>query len=301
MKRMVVALALAGASLLVPATIASADTEETLVVQGGKVTQEYGPIPGNFPLAPDVNWTPSGCATGAPGSATCDQVPVKIPVPDVSDADDFYVEITLEWDDESDLDMYAWDNRQLDERAGEEEPGFTQVGRSASADNPEKLRLIEPELVDYNLTILNWAGANLGYRLTAELKVLAFTPPFESLAPEFFQGDAAEEEAFQPFDYSAIEPAPAEPVSSTPIAPTYGEVAITPDRDFTDFGSSSFDDELSAPPAPPAFSPRLTAGSPPDVHPVVLLFWLLLVPLAAAAGAAFFLMRRSRSLGLAWG
>lgn len=302
MKRTLVAAALAGLLMIVPATLVRADTEEPLVVsQHETVTNEYGPIPGNFPLTFAVNWFPSGCDTGSAGSTACDRVPVEIPVPEVKDADDYYVEITLNWDDDSDLDMYLWDNRQIEEREGEEDPRFTRLGSSASADKPETLRIFEPDLVDYNLTILNWAGANLGYTLTAEMKIFEFTPPFESLAPEFFQGNTGEEEAFQPFDYSAVESAPREPVASTPIPPQHGEVAIEPDRDFTNFGGSTFEDELAAPPPAPAFSPSLTSGPLPDVHPVVLLFWLLAVPLAAGGAAAFFLMRRSRAIGLAWG
>lgn len=302
MKRILMVIAVVGLVWTTSASVVQAATEERIVVkQDGPVTQEYGPIPGNFPLAPDINWWPNECASDGPATAVCDTVPVTIPVPDAADTDDWYVEIKLEWDDDSDLDMYLWDNRQIDEQAGEEEPTYTEVSRSATGTPGELIRAFEPDLGEYNLTIVNWAGANLGYRLTAQMKIFAFTPPFESLAPEFFQGDDADDDEFVPFDFSAEQPAaPAARVESQPVPPTFGEVAIAPDRDFTNFGSSSFDEELAAPPAAPAFSPRLTAGSPPDVHPAVVLFWLLAVPLAAAGAAGFFVVRRSRSIGLAW-
>src|SRR5687768_7904307 len=124
--RRILATALVTVTLFAATTTASfAATQPGITVTKGQTTEaEYGPIPGNMPAAPDVNWTPSGCDTAAPGGAQCDRIPVKIPIPpDIDAADDYYVEIAISWDDPeglNDLDIYFWDNQQLQRDNGVE-------------------------------------------------------------------------------------------------------------------------------------------------------------------------------------
>ena len=264
------------------------------------VDRDYPPIPGQYsggqiPVYPD----PADCATAF--TAVCDTIPVKINPPDLPDTDDWTVSFAISWDDPeelNDVDFILFDNKQV---AGD--GTYTLIDNSgASSANPEKIAMFEPELVDYNLVVINFSGVNLGYHLRAEMLNVAFTGAFELLAPSFRfrnSGDndedvvvedlSGEEEAAAPFDFSAVP----ENTPGAPIAPTFGEVAAVADPAFEQFPPTDFTEELKAPQVP-----RVGAADLPplkDVSAAVAAFWLGAVPIALLAGLAVLLLRRSRT------
>ena len=266
------------------------------------VVREYGPIAGSFPLAPAqtksadapqvatlpyVNWFPDECATGGPAAAVCDTVTLGVDAPVT--ADEVYLKVVLEWEGDSDLDLYLWDNRQLG-------TSYTEVARSAGTGDQETIRVLAPSLREYNLTILNWAGVNLGYRLTAELVVVAFSPPVEVLEPEFRPIDPSEAPVTLA-DPPVVKDAPIASVAVAPpaLAPApapapveFADVGAAADPDFAGFPPSSFRDSLAA---PRVIRPRLAAAPAPSA--VGVLFWLGMAPVVAAATLWFGFKRRS--------
>lgn len=307
-----VAVAMASAVVLTP-TGASAQPRDPLVVpaDGGEAVVTHPGIPGNNPSSQEVDPTPADCAEAADGAAftvACDVIPLKVLVPNVSEADDFIMEISLTWEpaDEvegvggvNDLDMYLYDNQQVAKRDDPESTTYTQFGRSTNFAPPELIRVYRPELGDYNLVINNFSGPNVSYTVKARLIIGTFEAPFEALAPtgSLSPPDDSSGEQPGPVDHSADEPtsvgfsAPPAPVA----VPVLGEIAVLPDQDFSEFDSSSpFDAQLRQPvQAVPAGSISLR---PPRPVPVpVLLFWFLIVPLAVLGPGLFFLTRRTRS------
>jgi len=312
-RNVVAALMLAGfaAVAVLPAPGAGALVRDQLVVSAdGEASATYPGIPGNNPSSQAADPTPHDCGDVTEASqftVACDVVPLKVIVPNVSDADDFVLEIELTWEpkDEvegvggvNDLDMYLYDNQQVAKRDNPQSTTYTQFGRSTNFAPPEAIRIYRPELVDYNLVINNFSGPNVSYTLKARFVIGTFEAPFEALAPNVSAPvDDSSGEQPGPIDYSADEPtsvgfsAPPAPVAP----PVLGEVAVLPDQDFSEFDSTStFDAQLREPvQALPAGSISLRPPTP--VPAPVLLFWFLLVPLAVLGPTAFFLTRRNRS------
>ncbi|MGI8791889.1 MAG: hypothetical protein ACR2H3_01715 [Acidimicrobiales bacterium] len=277
---------------------ASAVTKETLVIKNvGTVVKKFSGIPGQFPLTTAVNWTPVGCADGGPGATQCDKVPISVaPPPGLKDGDDWWIEFEVSWDDPdnlNDLDVYLWDNQQIKKASGG--TGFTGLDQSASPDNPEKVKLFAPGYDLYNITVLNWAGVNLGYTITATMKQASFDRPFELLAPEYRPPSESPSSGSAspppPFDYSAVPP---ESSPFAPAPPAFGEVALTPDDDFSDFAASDFEQQLAAPPLLDINSRIISTRPPKPVPAVVTIFWFGLVPAALLGAGAFLLIRHDR-------
>lgn len=287
------------AGLTLAASPATAQLQPGMrIVEGPAVERDYPPIPGNYPVAPTVNWTPGGCNDSAIGNV-CDTVPLEIVVPDLGPVDDFYVTIEVSWDNptgENDLDIYLWDDQQTKKAAGSS--GWTEQSRSAGSSNPEVIKQFSPTMGKYNLTVVNWLGPNLGYTVRAFITIAKFEEPFELLAPTFTAPTAStgsDSVPPPPFDFSAVDPA-----TPGPTAPTFGELPIEPDTEL-DFGPSDFDSALAAP--PPLIDPSRASfrdRPPRDVPGLVAAFWLGVVPtLLVGAGAAAVARRRRESFAFA--
>lgn len=263
------------------------------VVDGTAAERSYPPIPGNYPVAPTVNWTPGGCNDSAIGNV-CDTIPLEIVIPDLGPVDDFYVTIQVSWDDPeglNDLDIYLWDDEQL--RKSQGSTGWTRMNQAATSSNPETIKQFSPTLGKYNLTVVNWSGPNLGYTVKAFITVAEFDEPFESLAPTFTPTDSSTPTAAPapppPFDFSAVDP-----VTPGPAAPTFGELPVQPDAEL-DFGPSDFEQNLAAPPPLIDTSGVAFRDRPPRAVPgIVAAFWLGVVPTLLVVASAVLLARRRR-------
>ena len=293
--RAAVAMLVGVAAVILPATPSPAMEHDPIRISEGKVVErEYPAIPGAFPVAPDVNWTPGGCSDPTAGGTQCDTIPLEVVVPNLGPVDDFYVTIELSWEDPeglADLDLYLWDDKQTQASQGDTTPSWTKLNQSASTANPEILKQFDPRLGKYNITVLNWAGPNTGYKLKVFITIAEFEEPFELLAPNFTTPEDTSDgsEAVQPFDYSAVDPA----TPSAPIAPTFGELPVQPDTSL-DFGPSDFDQAIAAPPRPFTPSSRLNQRPPRPVPGAVAAFWFGAVPLVLVGGAVLLLSRRRR-------
>jgi hypothetical protein len=302
----VVAPAVGVIGLVVGATPAAARPQEPMVVKAGApVSKTFSGIPGNYPGSAAAYWTPGGCLD--PAFTWCDDVPLDIVRPDVDEATDWTVEVSVTWkptdrndnDVQSvqacDLDIWLFDDTQIEGRDSAD-PGYTQLDSSALDRQPEVVSTYAPELGRYNLVIVNFAGANLEYTVTTRLVIGHFDKPFEALAPTTADksGGGDEGEAPPPADLSAespdggLLPSVAPDLEPSPL----GEVAVLPDQDFGTFeNASSFDDQLRAQ-GPQGRLPSIGLRPPADVPPAVLAFWFLLAPAALAAAAWVLIVRR---------
>ena len=301
MRRLVAAAVVAGLFVAL-APVAGAFMREGIAVsreQGAE--KSYPPIAGNY-QAVAANFTPSGCGdetNTAPFQTFCDRIPLKIAVPELDAADEFFVTIELSWDNPSgqnDLDMWVWDDTQIAKREDPESGTYTELAAATSADqNPEIAKLFRPELGDYNVTVMNALGPNTGYKLKVYMTVARGDEIFELLeqpaAPTVDNsgGDAP------PVDYSADAPAAgAGGVSSAPFAPPQNaldELAILPDSDLDSGFDSNFESALTAP-DPGGDTAALINERPDPVSGLTVFLWLAVVPLTLGAGALWFLRRR---------
>jgi hypothetical protein len=315
--RAVVAAALAAGAAVVLSTagapVAGALTRDPLVISAdGEASATYPGIPGNNPSSQAADPTPHDCGdvqNASQFTVACDVVPLKILVPNVSEADDFVVEIELTWEpaDEidgvggvNDLDMYLYDNQQIAKRDDPESSTYTQFGRSTSFEPPERISIYRPELGDYNLVVNNFSGPNVSYTVKARIKIGTFEAPFEALGPGGPVSEPVEDGSGEvaPMDYSADEPT-SNSFSSPPAmtaAPVLGEVAVLPDQDFSEFDAgSSFDDQLRQAEQQALPAGLVTLRPPKPVPAAVLLFWFVLAPAAVLGPVALLIARRNRS------
>ena len=162
--------------------------------RGKPVEADFPPIPAAFWQSTNaVTPLPAGCGNDEGVSDTeeppvfgtmCDRIPLRIVIPtNLAAADDFVVTITLSWQDSAgdaagaagtgnDMDLYVYDNRQIKQHDDPESTTFTQQTSSATLAMPESVILGDPRLVDYTLIIVNTSGANTGYHVKAEMKIL---------------------------------------------------------------------------------------------------------------------------------
>lgn len=282
------------AALVAVAGPADAQGHPMVTVRPGEpVTRSYPPIPGNFPAAPTLNPWPVECEFEF--EHACDNIPITVVPPEgLGPADAFFLQLEIGWDDPQhlgDLDIYLWDEKQIEAEAGDSSPSYTEMNRSAGSGNPEIIKQLVGSITRMNLVVVNWAGPNLGYTLKASISVVKFDAPFESLAPDFkpTQSNDDSDAAVAPFDFSSPPPASG---GQAPIPPTFGEIAVQPDSDL-DFGPSDFDGALAAPP-PLTGVASSTLRPPRDVPGAVAAFWLGVVPALLVAAAGLLLARRRR-------
>lgn len=281
--------------VMVAATPAAARLQEGLKISKdtGEVSRDY---PGMAGSSNAFYWSASGCKN--PAMMHCDTIPLTIVPPQLDQpSNEWLIEVELSWDDpEADLDLYIWDTGQTRRDDGDPDTnGDQRINQSAGSSNPEKVLLYEP-FSELQIVTHLFYGVNLEYTVTVRYQELEFGKPFEALAPEFTAtgpgdgGEFTDNSAWSPapVDYSAV---PDDFVAAA--APEFGEIAIETDDDFTEFGASDFDREISAP-AIPAGTRRLVAP-PGEVPGIVAFFWLGLVPLMVLVLGAFLVIRRSRN------
>lgn len=311
---------LAGAVIVLAAPPAAAFKMETFNIKEGKQAVTHRGIPGNYPGGTAAIPTPSGCGNDTNTAAfqgSCDLIPLKIVVPEgLGPTDDFFLKLVVTWEPSeevedvgavNDLDVYFWDNQQIAKRTNKNSTAYTRLATAATAHQPEKINLFSPNLGDYNLTIINWAGPNLSYTITAELAVEGFDAPFEDLGPSFggrtrpSKSDASSDSFIAPVDLSGDDSPSSggrggafSDLGGVTAAPTLDEVPVLPDSDFSSVGRGAGDSALAAPPDPLGSGRSRTASVAGPVSAVVLVFWLVVVPLVLLAGAVVLMMRRSR-------
>jgi len=290
------------------------------VTENQKVEKEFGPIPAQNPLpglpgpVPKLN-TPEQCKQ----QPFCDVIPLEVVLPPtLRKSDEFFVSVKLEWKtqrvdgvssggheyvkpiDVNDMDVYVWDDP----------VGTEPAQASATAANPESVRLFRPAKGKYSIVVFNYSGPNTGYKLTVEYKPEHIVPPFESLAPDFspiatpsdpFVAPVEEPEApsVLPIDTSGADttpttlPAPPAEAKPAPLTP----VAIDPDPDFTNFADDAFDEQLAAPGTDVLQEKQVKAVGPPKAASATsLVFWLAIVPLLLLAGGGIWLSKKGSAV-----
>jgi hypothetical protein len=303
------ATALAGVASVEPA--AARPQEPITIKAGDPVSKTFPGIPGNYPGSAAAYWLPNGC--DSPADSYCDTVPLDIVRPDVDEATDWTVEISVTWNPTDtfendaqdvqacDLDIWLFDDRQIEGRTSEN-PSYTQLDSSGLAVQPEVVSTYAPDLGRYNLVIVNFAGVNVDYTVTARIIIGHFEKPFEALGPTSNNTGGGSDEQVEespPPDFSAHPSDAPPPLLNPELAPSpLGEVAVLPDQDFGAFEeASSFDEQLRRPELPPGSGlGNIRLRPPKDVPPAVLAFWFVLVPAALAAAAWVLIVRRRGQL-----
>lgn len=128
------------------------DAEDLSVTDGRNDQRDYPPIP-----AANPNNGPRGRAN-CNVAPYCDNIDLKIEVPDWYTGEDFYaVETTLSWPnpDLNNLNLYLYDTN-----------GTTQLLVSATANHPERITILDPPQGTYFLNVTNSSGPNAGYRVS---------------------------------------------------------------------------------------------------------------------------------------
>lgn len=313
-------------------------TKQVVISKSQPTKVTLGPIAANGAAA---STSPTGC--GHPlGSnrfeRTCDNVPLVIEDPKLGPTEDYFVTIKVTWEPNTevegeaganDLDVYLYDDRQIrarkdsgcaDPKATVGKDGatcFTKVGQSASAVQPETIKLFSPEpLVNYNLVVVNYTGPNISYTIEGDIKLESFDAPFEDLGPSFGnrskaaqKQDAQEKASFvPPIDLSGDDPPTGGGDRSAGTGGGAGlgdvgdilagargldEVPILPDADFGTARPSTTD-SFGAPSALASQGATRSIAAAGPVSAALVIFWLVLVPLVLVVGGVLWIVRRSR-------
>lgn len=230
----------------------------------------------------------------------CDAIPVEI-VPPAGGSDDrdiFFTIFELHWDGSggNDLDFKFYDNAQS---TGSHEL----LGSSESTKNPEVIRAANASLEKYHLVVINYSGANTGYKIKARITTDPFQSPSEALAPDppkrqdpapDNQDSSAEESIATPPDFSGggggDTPLDAPGATLDPVS------GIGGDSDFG-FGFSDLDDRITVQPDDFAAGGPATALTPTEpVSAAVLLASLVGAPALLVGSGAAFAWKRRRDL-----
>lgn len=223
----------------------------------------------------------------------CDAIPIEVVPPTglSDDRDIFFTIIELHWDGsaENDMDLRFFDN-------GQSTGTFEQLGSSESTKNPEVVRVANADLDQYNIVVINYNGANTGYKVKARISTDPFTSPTEAVAPDPPKAEEPEaeepEEITPPEDLSGGDPGPASPPDPTlpPAVDTGG------DSDFG-FGFSDLDSRITVEQDDFAAGAGTTAPTATEtVSPAVLLASLVGAPALVVGSGAAFAWKRRRDL-----
>ena len=258
------------------------------------IVKEYPVIPAQEPVTVTVGGVvgPDECEL----LPSCALVTFEVERPMLSEGDDFYMVLTISFEAETisdnniqplktnDLDVYLFDDGQTAEAEGSS--GYTEIGSSASGDNPEIIRVYEPLLGTYNLVVQNFEGANTGWVLTAESIVGEFTSPFEALAPVIGQGS-----------HNVTKPTTPRPTTTT-VAQTTSTVSIPegvvlPDDDFEggEFDPTAGVDNQVA--AEDMISALRAGGIDDSPSALSVVLWMVFVPVLLI-GSIFLLLAAKR-------
>lgn len=262
------------------------------------VEREYPPIPAQEPVSVTVGGVvgPDECAV----LPSCALVTFEVEPPVIETGDDFYMVLTIGFEaadisdnnvqplKSNDLDTFLYDDGQTAEAEGSS--GYTEIGSSASGDNPEIIRVYEPLLGTYNLVVQNFAGANTGWTLKAESILGKFTTPFEALAPVIGQGT---NNVTKPTTPRATTTTTAPATTTTVSIP---EGVVLPDDDFEggDFDPTASIGDLETAAEEISALREGRIDEPPSFLSVVL--WMLVVPAIVVGGVIALLAARRRGL-----
>lgn len=301
----------ASGGLVFTAAPAESLTRDRLTVsQSNPVAEaDYPSIPGQFAQSTNViTPLPGGCGNDEgvsdtddppPFGAMCDRIPLRIVVPtDLAQTDDYIVGITLSWNDSvgeaagangtgNDLDLYIYDNGQIDRRDDPESTSFTQQTSSASTSNPESAKMGSPNLVDYNIIVVNASGANEGYHVKVEFRVAKGDKLLELL-------DESARPPQKPIAEESSENLVIPDLSDFPQGGSGEElIAVIPGFDL-DFGSPELA-PLEAALRAPIQEDRIAIRreKPGPVSGMTLAFWLGVVPGGFVAALLLGLRRRN--------
>lgn len=266
-----------------------------------KAEKDYGAMGPGCPACSDrtgaANTLPTSSQCGG-NYVWCDAIPVEIVPPTglADDRDNFFTIFELHWDGSNgnDLDLKFYDNAQS---TGSNE----QLGASQSTKNPEIIRAANTDLTEYFLVVINYSGANTGYKIKARISTDPFTSPNEALAPEppkqaeppaekEEKKEEAEEEFATPEDFSGG--------SGSPIGPdpTLDSVGGAGDSDFG-FGFSDLDSRITVEQDDFAAGGPAAPSTPAEnVSAAVLLASLVGAPALIAGSGAAFVWKRRRDL-----
>ena len=331
-RRLLLATTLAALGLgvtVVPVSPAAAFEGERIVLraeEGMTFTGDYGAMP--VADAGGVASHPGDCAL----APSCTEIPMTVEVPaDFDpDTDEFFFNFTAAWEGNADLllvgaqdlDIYFWTLRPNPE-TGEEE--YVEVGRAATASQPERTRLFNLIENEYVITVQNFLGVNTGFRLTFDYVDVSLPDDFDpydganpannnnnsqsdSSSGSAGGGDASTSDSSPSFgpsspsgslDLNPSAPAPSSPSTLAGTGDSFGfGLSATPgDSGLGDFGSfNQFQKDLNAEAEPSSIdllaASRRQLGPPSDVGAQILLFWFLLVPLVLGGFAIAMVMRR---------
>lgn len=291
--------------LVVDSSPASALTQKRISISGSHrvFDGDYPPIPASFEESTNaVTPTPTGCGnpdgtsdteSPPPFGAMCDTIPLRVSPPtDLGTGDDYVVTVVLSWDDNvggplgqggtvTDLDLHFYDNGQIAMRDDPEDDSMTEITSSAGAVIPESIKICCPDLVDYNIVVVNaGAGANTGYHIHAEMKILKADKIFELLAESPTATTSPEGPNTLPED-----------LSNVPLPVTIDDLANVPglDTDFGDLASAPLEKALEG---LPDSSQTVGVSKPAPVSGATVALWLGLMPVLGIGSAGVFAWRR---------
>ena len=313
--RATTAVVLVAASVLVgTASPTGAFVRERYVLeQGGGARKNYPAFTSSYPghqaeSSPakerSTTPTPEQCGNTGPLATSCDVVPLRIVRPNIGKNDDFVVTIRVNWaaspGDTDDIDVFMYDDGQNAGGDGTTKT-YTRVATAASSARPETIKILSPDLADFNLVVVHFSGVNNGYNVSGSISTDNITPPSELLAesggrpPVDTSADTAGPSEALPPDFSADAPAAfSNPDDFAPDAVALPEVAILPDADLDVGSGSGFQSEFAAPIARGRGDGGPIDRGKPVPAPVVL-FWFLVVPAALVGGAYMLAVRRNRT------
>jgi hypothetical protein len=302
-----------GAVLLVASALAfvvhtepaSALTQKRISVDGSHriFDADYPPIPATFEEGTNaVTPTPTGCGNpdGTPDSespppfgAMCDTIPLRVQPPtNLAPGDDYVVTVVVSWTDSpgsaagvpgtvTDLDLHFFDNGQIAKRADPEDTSMTEITSSAGGTIPESIKICCPDLVDYNIVVVNaGAGPNTGYHVHVEMRILKADRIFELLAE-------APTSTTTPDDAGSLP----EDLSNVPLPVTIDDLANVPglDTDFGDLASAPLEKALQA---LPSGTETVGVAKPAPASGAAVALWLGLMPVLGIGSGLLFAWRR---------
>jgi hypothetical protein len=247
--------------------------------------KEYPALVGVNPQTQVDLSTPSDCNT----VTYCDTIPFTVePPPDLKEDDNFYVTVTVAWEDPNkadDVDILVYDNGQLQGGA------VTRMGKSSTSNNPEKVDLQQPTLGEYQLVVQNTSGVNNGYTVSAKMFMGKFESPVEQLAPPARETTTTTATTVAPPHEDL---GPPTTLTHTTLAP----IAVAHD-DSLDFTASDFQSQITDP-ATEEFLAQASALRKPPVakapSTIALIIWFVIAPIILCGGAVAFLYRRRRGI-----
>jgi hypothetical protein len=285
-----VLLATAVLGLWVGILPAGAAKREGFTVRLGEVVEKsYGPIPGAY------NFNDGRNTFTCEGAPFCDVIPIKIEPPTNLAADeDFLVSITLTWDYRK-VNGTSTNNMDLGIHLGTNPAppnGAAVIVRSQCCE-PEKVQLLSPRDINYQLMVMNAEGVNTGYKLMGNISITKAILPDEFLGLEGGENFVIEDRSGEPFDFSG-EPAPFVQ-SESALAQEFALAPIEPDPDFASLAAPFDFDDLLKGSAQFLGRPPEAEAPPRPVSASTVAIWGGVFPLVLVAGGWFALRTRNQS------